>query len=203
MSDETTTHDDIQDVAHDEHAGEHGEDTHAETSHDSENPVTAVAGQFGLDGQIFLAQAINFLIVLVILWKFVYKPVVRMLDERTEKIEKSVKQANEIEERVAKIESEKDDILNAARKEAQTIAEEAHAAANKRRDEMIDSAKREVERVIAQGKDQLAKEKTAMMRDLRKDIVDVTVKAVARILDDQVDEKKSQSIAEEVVRKMT
>lgn len=179
------------------------EETHAETQVESENPITAIAGQFGLNGQIFVAQLINFAIVLVILWLFVYKPVIRMLDERKEKIEKSVRQADEIEKRMDELEKERDQILTAARKEAMTIAEKANEAGEARRDEILSAAKREVERVIVKGKAQLAQEKEMMMRELRKDIVDIALKATARILEDQVDERKSASLAEEVVRKMT
>ncbi|PIZ55615.1 hypothetical protein COY25_00580, partial [Candidatus Uhrbacteria bacterium CG_4_10_14_0_2_um_filter_41_7] len=63
--------------------------------------------------------------------------------------------------------------------------------------------KREVERVVASGKKQLEEDRAEMMRSVRKDIVDIVVKASARIVSDAIDEKKSQSLAEEVVRKMT
>lgn len=168
----------------------------------SGNPIEAVAGQFGINGQIFTAQLINFLIVLIVLWKFVYKPIIKMLDERTEKIEKSMKHADEIEKRVALIEKEKEEIVTQAQKQAQEIIEKAHAQGQARQDEIISAAKREVERVISKGKDQLANEKTAMMKELKKEIVDLAMKATTRILRDQVDEVKSKSLAEETVRKL-
>ncbi len=179
---------------------------HEETSasHEvAEGPIGAVAGQFGLNGTIFAAQLVNFLIVLVVLWIFVYKPITRMLEERSEKIEKSVKQADEIEERLKKIETEKQSVILEAKKEAQAIAEKAQVDSEKRSNETIEAAKREVERVIAKGKQQLGAEKTEMLREMRKDIVDIAMKAAARIVQDAVDEKKSKSLAEEVVRKMT
>lgn len=180
------------------------EDTHAEVAHDeSTNPALAVAHQFGLNGQMFAAQLLNFLIVMLILWAFVYKPVVKMLDERQKKIEDAVKNAEKIDVRLSAIESEKDNILKEAKKEAQHIAEKAQRAADERHEEIVTAAKREVERVIAKGKAQLADEKAAMLKDMRKDIVDIAMKAAARITQDQIDEKKSQSLAEEVVRKMT
>ena len=170
---------------------------------ETENPITAVAGQFGLNGQIFAAQLINFLLVLVILWRFVYRPIVNRLDERQEKIEKSVKQADSIEKRVAQIELEREDVLSVARREAQKISEQAHEHGQARHEEIVSAAKREVERVITKGKEQLTLEKDLMMKEVRKDIVDIAVKAAARILQEGLDEKKSQSLAEETVRKMT
>jgi F-type H+-transporting ATPase subunit b len=176
---------------------------HEETAQEtSANPIEAVAGQFGINGQIFVSQLINFLIVLVILWRFVYRPIVKMLDERSEKIEKSIKQADEIEKRVSEIEKEKNDVITQAQKQAQEIIEKAHIQGQSRQDEIIKAAKREVERIIEKGKIQLSEEKTVMMRELRKDIIDISVKAATRILQDQVDEAKSKSLAEETVRKL-
>ncbi|MBU0614441.1 F0F1 ATP synthase subunit B [Patescibacteria group bacterium] len=178
-------------------------EVHEEVSVESGNPIEAVAGQFGLNGQIFVAQLINFTIVLVVLWIFAYKPIIKMLDERKEKIEKSIKQADDIERRITAIEDEKKEVIAAAKKEAQKIAEEAQKIGEDRRAEIVESAKREVERVISKGKQQLSEEREAMLRDVRKDVVDIAMKATARILSGQIDEKKSQSLAEEIVRKMT
>ncbi len=174
-------------------------EAHAEAG----NPIEAVAGQFGLNGQIFLAQLINFLIVLVVLWRFVYKPVVRFLDERAEKIEKSVKQAEEIEVRVKAIEVEREAVIATARKESAQILEKAHHEAEARGEEIVSAAKREVERVIAKGKQSLAADQEAMLRELRKEVIDLAMKAATRIVQNEIDEKKSKSIAEEVVRKLS
>ena len=178
------------------------QETHEETQTESENPIVAVAGQFGLNGQMFTAQLINFLLVLIVLWRFAYRPIVRMLDEREEKIEKSVKQADEIEKRVSEIEKERDEVMNTARREAQEIADKAHKQGEERREEIIGAAKREVERVIVKGKEQLVAEKEAMMRELKKEIIDIAMKAATRSAEDQIDESKSKSLAEEAVRKM-
>lgn len=165
--------------------------------------IGAVAGTFGLRGDIFAAQLVNFLLVLLVLWRFAYKPIIRMLEERETKIAKSVADADAIAKRVADLERERENVLIAARKEAQTIMVEAAAQSDARKADMVEAAKREVERVIAKNKQQLIIDRETMLRDVRKDIVDIAMKAAARIIHTGVDEKKSQSLAEEVVRKMT
>jgi len=57
--------------------------------------------------------------------------------------------------------------------------------------------------VIAKGKQSLASEQEAMIRELRKEIIDLAMKAATRIVQKEIDEKKSKSIAEEVVRKLS
>lgn len=177
------------------------EEATGETQH--EGGIAAVAGTFGLRGDLFAAQLVNFLLVLFVLWRFAYKPIIRMLEEREAKIAKSVHDADAIEKRVLELENERRDVLSTARKEAQDIVTQAVVLSETRKTEMVDAAKREVESVVAKSKQQLLVEREGMLREVRKDIVDIAMKAAARILHNGVDEKKSQSLAEEVVRKMT
>lgn len=177
------------------------EETHTEVGEEQEG-IAAVAGQFGLDGQIFVAQIINFLIVLVVLWWFAYRPIVKMLDAREEKIKQSVEQADEIEKRVAEIEKERDQIIAEAKSQSQEIIEKAQAQGEKRGEEIIAGAKNEVERVIAGAKAQIADEKAGMMKELRTDIINITIEAAKKVVAAEVDEKKSQQIAEEVIDQM-
>ncbi len=157
----------------------------------------------GINGKIFLAQLVNFTIVLLVLWKWAYKPIIRLLEERQHKVEKSVKDAEEIEGRLKALAGEREDVLKTAKAEAQTVVDEAMAEADLRKTEMVEKTKREVERVIVQGKAQLVQEREAMVREARKDLVDVALAATKRIIGEEMNEKKATSLAEEVVRKMT
>lgn len=160
-------------------------------------------GTFGIRPDLFIAQLFNFILVLLVLWRFAYKPIMKMLDEREKRIAKSIKDAEEIGKRLKEVEDERENILQNSRIEAQAIVEKAMHETEERKKEMIDAAKREVERVIVRGKDQLAEERDAMMLEMRKEIIDVAIRAAAKIALEKVDEKKSQSLAEEVVRKLT
>ncbi|MEK7105434.1 MAG: F0F1 ATP synthase subunit B [Patescibacteria group bacterium] len=177
----------------------------AEELHAATEAVEATGGigALGLNAKIFIAQLINFTIVLLVLWKWAYKPIMRLLEERQVKIEKSVKDAEEIEKRVTSLAGEREEVLKAAKAEAQAVVDEAMATADVRKAEMIDKAKREVERVIVQGKAQLNAEREAMVREARKDLVEVALAATKRIIGEEMNEKKAASLAEEVVRKMT
>lgn len=173
------------------------------SSTESSSGVAGIAHTFGLQPALFLGQLINFLIVLGVLWLFAYKPILKMLNEREAKIAKSVKDAEEIEKRVKANEKERDELLAQAQKEAQAMHAQAKIDSEARKVEMVEAAKREVERVIQKGKEQLKDEHTAMMLEARKDLVEIAVKAAAKIISTDMDEKKSKSLAEEVVRKLT
>ncbi len=173
----------------------------AETTSAAEH--SGVLGTFGVRADLFLAQLINFALVLLVLWKFVYKPIFAMLDARKEKIAQSMRDADAIAERAKASEQEHEAILVAARKEAQALIESAMKETDVRKNAMMEGAKREVERVIRFGKEKLDQEHDASMLKLRKDVADLAVRAAAKIVTNGLDEKKSQSLAEEVVRKLT
>ena len=172
----------------------------SETAHEVD---PGILGTFGLRGDLFLAQLINFALVLLVLWKFVYKPIFAVLDARETSIAKSMKDVEDIAERVKAAEAERSAMMNDARKEAQAIIEAAMHETDLRKNEMIESAKREVERVITHGKEQLVAEREASILEMRKEIIDIAVRAAAKIATEGMTAKKSQSLAEEVVRKLT
>lgn len=174
--------------------------TTSETTHEAD---PGVLGTFGLRGDLFAAQLINFLLVLIVLWRFVYKPIFAILDSREKSIAKSMKDVEDIAARVKSSEAERTAMMNDARKESQAIIEAAMRETDVRKNDMIESAKREVERVIAHGKEQLAAEREASMVEMRKEIIDIAVRAAAKIATEGMTQKKSQSLAEEVVRKLT
>jgi F-type H+-transporting ATPase subunit b len=177
-------------------------ETHTETTSE-EGGLAGVAGTFGVRGDLFAAQLINFLLVLLVLWRFAYKPIMRLLEEREQKIAESVKNAEAIEKRLREAEVEHAKVVGAARLEAQAIMDKAVADTEIRKTEMVEAAKREVERVIQKGKQQLDEERLAMLVTARKDLVEIAVKAAAKIVTEGLTEKKSQSMAEEMVRKLT
>lgn len=165
--------------------------------------IAGVAGTFGLRGDLFVAQLVNFLLILLVLWRFAYRPILAALDEREKKIAKSIHDAEEVTKRLAEAEKEKGEILRLAREEADAFARKSLEETQARKTEMVAAAKQEVEQVIAQGKVQLAEEHEAMMVAMRKEIVEITIAAATKVLGEAITEKKSQSLAEEVVRKMT
>lgn len=178
-------------------------ETTATTEAQSTSGVAGIVQSFGLRGDIFLAQLVNFTIVFVVLWRFAYKPIMRFVHDREELIAKSVDDAKRIGERVQQLETESASMLAVARSDAQKLIERAAKDADARKAEAVESAKAEVANVIRKGKEQLEQEKNAMILAARKDIVDIAVRAAAKIVMDGMTEKKAQSLAEEMVRKLT
>lgn len=157
----------------------------------------------GINLPIFIAQLVNFLVVLLVLWKFAYKPLVKILDDRSQKIEESLKHSDAIELRVKQLKVEQKQIIATAKSEAMQILEGAKADADIRKQELLAAAKKEVERVVAQGKGQLQAEKVQMLHEAKAELIEMAVAATKKILEAEVDEKASHKIATEVIQKMS
>ncbi len=99
---------------------------------------------FHIDIKLILAQLVNFFIVLAVLYKFAYKPVLQLLNDRTAKIEKSLDDAKKIEEKLFAQEEEYKKIIAEARRESQAILEKANVLADQKQEAMVTKAKEEI-----------------------------------------------------------
>src|SRR3989338_899482 len=160
-----------------------------------EAPQDDLIGRLGLNPMLFVGQLVNFAIVLVVLWLFAYKPLLKLMKERTERIEGGLKQAKEVEERVKALESEREQVLSEARGEAKKVVDEAREAAEKKREALLLHAKSEVEKVVVGGKKQLEEQKIQMRQEMREDVARLVVKAVKMVAGEAVDEKKATAAA--------
>ena len=157
----------------------------------------------GINLNIFIAQLVNFIVVLLVLWKFAYKPLVKILDDRSARIEESLKQSEDVACRLVALEKEQDQIIIDAKAAATHILETARADAETRKQEFLVAAKKDVEKVVAHGKDQLKAEKAQMLLEVKHEVIAMVVTATKKILETEVDEKSSIKIATEVINKMS
>jgi F-type H+-transporting ATPase subunit b len=156
----------------------------------------------GINGGMFFAQLLNFIVVLLIFWKWVYRPIVTMLDRRTETIEKSLKQAKEIDERLLKLDTERTTVLAQAQQEAVELLSRTHAEAESQHQATMAKAKEEVRRLITEGKAQLIKEKEFMIKETRDEIAALAIEVAKKVVQENIDKTRSQVLAKETIETM-
>lgn len=153
----------------------------------------------GVNWKIFIAQLVNFTVVLLILWRWVYRPVVKLLDERSQKIGASIENAEKIEKDLAMLEKRKTEVLREAQRQAHGIITEAGRMAEENRAEAVVKARAEVEKIVKQGKKQLVSDKTRMVADAKAEIADLVVLAASKVLEEKIDEKHDRKLVEKVL----
>jgi len=106
-----------------------------------------------------IAQIINFLILVAILTKVAYKPLMKVLEDRKNKIAESMESAEREKIAAAQLKSEYQDLLVEARTQAQAIVEKAMKLAEQSKDEILESAREENARLLKIAQEEIARER--------------------------------------------
>lgn len=113
---------------------------------------------FGVNPILLGAQIVNFLIVLFILKKFLYKPVLELLNKRKITIQEGIRQAEEARKKLEKVVFEEKSILRTAQSEAKKIIDDAKEESIETAKRLNDRAKQQTEKMLKDAKDQIARE---------------------------------------------
>lgn len=163
-----------------------------ETAAQTQN--TGAAGLLGLNLKLFIAQLVNFGIVLLVLWKWVFRPVSLNMKKRTEKIDQSLKQAAEIAQEKEKFDVWKTQEMSLARKEARAIIEKSKTEAESLKNETLIKAKSEQAAVVAQAKAEIELEKQQALKDARGQLAGLVTLAAEKILREKLDANKDRNL---------
>lgn len=164
-------------------------ETHATTGV-ADTHGTADAGllaSLGIEGKLFVAQLINFGLIVFVLWKFAYKPLLKAMDERSKKIEQGLKDAASAGNAAKLAEEERASIVADARKAAKEIMDNAAVAAEKERVESAAKAKAEVAKIVEAGRAQIAADQQKMMDEAKAELGTLVALAAEKVLKQKVD----------------
>lgn len=176
-------------------AGQALAETAGETS--SEGTLGGIVGTLGINWKLFVAQLINFAVLLFVLWKWVFTPVAKKLTERTQKIEQSLKDAKRIEQEKQDFSQWREEELSKAKKQAAEIVSRASQEAQKVKDEMLRQTKLEQEHLVLQTKQQIESEKQKALAEAKSQIASVVALATEKILRKKLDEKEDRRLIHE------
>ena len=158
--------------------------------------------KLGIDWRLLIAQIINFLVLLFVLYKLLYRPVLKILDSRSNKINESLTKAEEITKEFKAMEAKRDQIITAAKKEAEKIIAKATADANIKRQEIIIDAKTETNKIILDAQKQLILEREKIIQDAKNDISDIAIRISEKIIQAKLDYGSDLKIIEQAVSKI-
>jgi F-type H+-transporting ATPase subunit b len=137
---------------------------------------------FGIDVRLLIIQAVNFGITLVVLWWFLYRPLIKMIDERKTKIAKGVDDAAEAARSRAAVEGEKFGIIASANKEAEAVVARAAEEGKKERAEIVKAAQDRAEATLRDAELQAAEAKHQALKESEKEIAQVAILAAEKLL---------------------
>jgi len=156
--------------------------------------MESIITTFHIDWHLIVAQLINFGLVVVVLWWFALKPLTKVMAERTTKIENSLKQAEEIQQKLTAAETEKTAILKAGRQEAQTILAETKKLSEQQQQKTINETQAKVKKIVEESKQQIAQSQQQMLKEVKSQVADLVIAASQKVLADVSDKKIDQSL---------
>jgi len=162
--------------------------------------MESLISTFHVDVKLLVAQLVNFAIVFSVLYFFAFKPLVKVMAERSEKIDKSLKDADAIEKRLALTEKEQTEIINAAKKQANLIIEEADKRGEARKGELLIKAKEEIGQVINAEKAKLVREKAETLKELKKEVAELVILTVEKLLNEKMNGDKDRELIKKMVK---
>ncbi len=159
--------------------------------------------QLGIDWRSLLSQAVNFLILLLVLRFFVYKPVIRILKERKAKVEEGLAKAKEADERLYQIEEIGKEKLKEAEGEALGILRKTEERAKGVETKLLEEAKRkeaeELEKTANLLKAKEEESRMAMKKEAAKMVKDAIIRTV-ELSPDKIDEALIRKAVEETAK---
>lgn len=158
--------------------------------------------KLGIDWKLLIAQIINFFILLFVLYKFAYKPILEMLNKRSKMIEKAVTDSKASEERLKEIESTRQKMLTETEKEIGKLLEKAKTDAEVMKKGIVAAAQEQGEDLLRRAKAQIAEEKEKMAEDVKKEVVKFIVLATGKILEREFSADDQKRLADAVAREV-
>ncbi len=163
---------------------------------------TSPVAVLGLNWKIFIAQIVNFGIVLFILWKWVFKPITAGLQKRTEKIEQSLKTAEITAKDKENFEKWKAEQIVNTRHEASIILGKAQDEAIKAKDEILKQTHEEQQKAIEHAKKQIEIEKNKAMAEAKSELADIVTMAAEKITRQKMDSGKDKEMIKEMLKSL-
>ena len=149
--------------------------------------------QLGISPGLLLSQIVNFVLLIVILRLVLYEPVLKMLEQRRERIAQSMRDAERVAAAAQEAEADKSKVLDAARREAGEIRAQAARDAEKIAQEIRSRAEQEATDIRMKAQDDAQKQVSVAMTDANKQIAELAILATEQLLGRELAKKEEQA----------
>lgn len=162
-----------------------------------------ILNQFGINPILLAAQIVNFALLLFILKRFLYKPILKVLEERKVKIEESLKNAQEIEKRLLETEESREKILAKAASEADKLLDSARRELEAMKEEMRQDAQKQAELIIKRGEEAARAETTRMEQMVMGKMAEIMAVGMEKVTGKILNQKDQKEIIEREIKNLS
>lgn len=159
--------------------------------------------KLGIDFKLLLAQVVNFLILLFVLWRFLYRPILSLLDKRKKQIEEGLNLHQKAKEELENIQKDRKEILKQAQIEYEEMMRRAKEEAESRKNEIIMETEKRAKDLLKESQTKIMAHKEQMLKDLKQEVAEVVILTAQKVLQEKIDEKKDKELIEKAINHIT
>lgn len=155
--------------------------------------------ELGFHWPSLVVYLVNFSALLIVLYMVGLKPILRVLDERSRRIQESMDQAQVLQEESAVRQGEMDQQIKDARKEGQAVIEQARQAAQRVRDEEREKTRQEADSFISKAQAEIQRERDIAVDELRRQFGGLAISAAERVVRRSLDKDSHKDLIEQTL----
>lgn len=153
----------------------------------------------GINLPMIIAQIVNFTILLVVLRMVLYKPILKMLDERKQRIAEGLNAAEIARAEAASAQANIQEQLETARKEGQEIVANAQNIATRIQADAREQTAKDREAALERARNEIQLERDRAIAELRTEFADITVKAAEKVINQSLDQQSHERVIDETL----
>lgn len=146
---------------------------------------------------------ITFLLLVFILQRYAWKPILHALEERQSRIEESFKKAEESNKEAARIMAQFDQIVAEASEKADVIVRSARDSAEKIKAETLHKTKEEADKLIATAKAEIDQQRNSMVLELRQEMVGIIISVAGKVIETNLNDEKNRTLVNNAIQNLS
>jgi F-type H+-transporting ATPase subunit b len=144
--------------------------------------------------KVVAAQIIGFVLLWILLARYLFRPIMGMLNARQEDIKNAYADAENARTSANQLKTELEQRISGIEAEARTRIQAAVKEAQDTKDEIIAEARTRAEEVLRRGQEDLAREKTKTLAELREEVVNISISAAGKLIEESLDDAKHRQL---------
>ncbi|MGB9627531.1 MAG: F0F1 ATP synthase subunit B [Thermodesulfobacteriota bacterium] len=157
----------------------------------------------GINLPLLVVFVINFIVLLVLLRLFLYKPVLKMLDERARRTKEAMELAEVTKKEYEQAKVEVQRQIDQGRQEAQALIQQALQTGERLKEESREEATKQAQTIIDRTRAELESEREKIVDHLRKEFVEIAMAAAEKVIQETLDKEKHRKLIEETLQQST
>ena len=155
--------------------------------------------ELGINLPSLIAYLVNFLVLLGVLFLFAYKPLLRVMDQRADRIRESLEAADLARQQADSSREAIEEQINEARREGQRLLDQAREAADRFRGDEMDRARQEAEAFVERARSDIQRERDVAIQEVRSNFGDLAITAAERVIRRSLDRQAHQELIAQVL----